>query len=116
MKVLYRIIALMVVVVVALFAISNYGVVTVSIWPVPYVLDLPLYAVVLAGVFIGFVAGSVLTWFSGHKWRREARAKARDAERLERELAALDERQASAEPEAPAATPAGRELAPAKFE
>jgi uncharacterized integral membrane protein len=56
-----------------LFAVSNREVVSVGLWPLPVTLELPLYIVVLGTLVIGFLAGQLVTWIGGWRWRREAR-------------------------------------------
>ncbi len=70
------------------FAVSNRESVTVTLWPLPVVLDAPLYLVVLLVLLIGFLVGQLVAWINGRHWRREARRRARRIEALERELAA----------------------------
>jgi uncharacterized integral membrane protein len=88
----------------ALFAISNREMVSLGLWPLPFLIDLPLYLLVLAALLLGFVIGEFAAWLSGWRWRREARRCARRVAALERELAAT---QAQLMPPAPA-MPAGQ--------
>ena len=37
------------------FSVSNRTPVTVEVWPLPFTWELPLFLVVLAGTFVGFV-------------------------------------------------------------
>ena len=69
-------------VVVPLFAISNLEPVELTIWPLPdeWALAVPVFAVALGGLFIGFVAGGIVAWFGAGR----ARARARSAERAVR--------------------------------
>jgi len=82
--------------VVVAFAIYNRGVVTVDFGPVPWRVDVPLYLLILATLFIGFMIGAIVIWLSQGRWRRRARARAREAEALGRELSAVKERLAEA--------------------
>ncbi|HTZ34653.1 MAG TPA: lipopolysaccharide assembly protein LapA domain-containing protein [Stellaceae bacterium] len=73
---------------VTLFAVSNRESVSLGLWPLPSVIDLPLYLVVLGGLVLGFVVGELAGWLGARRWRREARrARARIAA-LEGDLAA----------------------------
>jgi uncharacterized integral membrane protein len=71
-----------------IFAIDNRQVVTVSLWPLPIEASMGLYLVVLLTLLAGFLLGEIIAWMNGHRWRREARLKAKRIEELERELAA----------------------------
>jgi len=76
-----------------LFAVSNREVVSVGLWPLPVTVGLPLYIVVLGTLVIGFVAGQVVTWIAGWRWRREAR---RSRERIATLEAQIHHRDAEA--------------------
>jgi len=87
LRVLNTFLAVVVAVVVVLFAISNRAPVVVEVWPFPYQLQLGLYAVILLAVFIGFLAGLITAWLMGGKRRRELRALRREAKDLHASLA-----------------------------
>jgi uncharacterized integral membrane protein len=70
------------------FAVDNRQVVTVSLWPLPIEASMSLYLVVLLTLLLGFLLGELIAWMNGHRWRREARLKAKRIEELERALAA----------------------------
>ena len=71
-----------------IFAVDNRQVVTVSLWPLPIEASAGLYLVVLLTLLAGFLLGELIAWMNGHRWRREARQKAKRIEELERELGA----------------------------
>ncbi len=75
-------------VVLILFAVSNRETVSVGLWPLPALLDIPLYLVVLGTLLVGFVAGELAAWIGGWRWRREARRSRDRIAMLERELEA----------------------------
>lgn len=87
MRVLTTLLAVIVAVLVVLFAVSNRMPVVVEIWPFPYQLELGLYAVILLAVFVGFVAGVIAAWLAGGKRRRELRALRRETRDLQASLA-----------------------------
>lgn len=89
MRLLSWIIMVPVALVVISFAVSNRDVVTVGLWPVPFTLQAPLFAVVLLVGVAGVVVGAFIAWVSGRKARSRARANARRAETAERELSTL---------------------------
>jgi uncharacterized integral membrane protein len=66
-----------------LLAVANREWVTVSLNPLPFQVEGPLYAVLMVAGFVGVVAGGVAGWTASLKWRRVAR-------RQRRELAALE--------------------------
>jgi putative membrane protein len=88
MKLLFWIFVALVAVAVALFAVSNRAAVSLGLWPLPFVLDLPLYLVILAAWLIGLVVGALSVWIAGRHGRREGRRRGRRIAALERELAA----------------------------
>jgi uncharacterized integral membrane protein len=57
----------------ALFAVSNRESVSLGFWPLPFLVELPLYLLVLAALVFGFVFGEVAAWLAGWRWRREVR-------------------------------------------
>ena len=78
--------------VVAAFSVSNRGPVTVDLDPLPFRYDLPLYAVVLGAVAVGFFWGGLSAWVSAGKTRRLARKRRFQLESAERELGHLREK------------------------
>ncbi|MCG8690010.1 MAG: lipopolysaccharide assembly protein LapA domain-containing protein [Minwuiales bacterium] len=72
-----------------LLAVANRGPVTFSLDPLPLALELPLYAVILASVFIGLLIGAGAMWLRDGKVRRLARQRRREAAKLEDELRAM---------------------------
>jgi uncharacterized integral membrane protein len=81
-----------------MFAIPNRDAVTLHLLLVTGEIAVPLYLVVFAALFLGFLFGWIGCWFSQHKWRRRARVQAKRIEKLEEELGEL----AGAEPAKPA--------------
>lgn len=75
--------------VVIAFAIANRGPAEVSLDPLPFVFEAPLYLVAMGGLAAGFAVGAVAAWLAGHDIRRRLRVgKARIAS-LEGELSRL---------------------------
>jgi len=73
------------------FAIANRAPVPVSLDPLPFAFEAPLFLVAFAGGVLGFAIGATAVWLAGHKWRRLARRRAGRIEALEREVARLAE-------------------------
>ena len=63
-----------------LFAVSNRQQTEVQLWPLPYVIDLPIYIVGLAPLVIGFLIGALTMWYCGI--RRRIRRRIREKETL----------------------------------
>lgn len=110
MRVLNSFLAIVVAVLVVLFAISNRAPVVVEVWPFPYQLQLGLYAVILLAVFIGFLAGMITSWLMGGKRRREVRTLRREVKDLQASLVQVTLGRAN--PAAPTATPTATPTAP----
>jgi len=72
-----------------LFAAANPGDLTVELWPLPYVVTLPVYAAILGAAVFGFLAGALAVWPSLHRSRRLARREAKEIAALEEETARL---------------------------
>jgi uncharacterized integral membrane protein len=67
-------------------ALSNRQPVSLGFWPLPFLVDLPLYLLVLSLLLAGFVIGAAATWIAGRRMRRDLRRRRRRVEALEREL------------------------------
>ncbi len=98
MKLVHWLVTLPLALLLVVFAVSNRESVMVTLWPLPVVLDAPLYLVVLLILLIGFLIGQLVAWINGRHWRREARRRARRIESLERELAATQAHLPKAQP------------------
>jgi len=78
-------------------ALANRGMVTLTLLPAALAdlwgrnpsVDLPLFIVILLGIVAGLLIGFVWEWFREHKHRAEARNRAREAKKLEREVTRL---------------------------
>ena len=101
MKLLFWIFVALVATVLALFAVSNRAAVSLGLWPLPFILELPLYLAILAVLLIGFVAGALASWIAGRRGRREGRRRGRRIAALERELAATQAQLSGASENAP---------------
>ena len=74
---------------VIVFSVTNRGVIKVDFWPFGYLIELPVFAIVLTSLLIGFVLGGIVAWITGTSRRLRGRAAERDAAQLRRELAEL---------------------------
>jgi len=90
MKLVFWILVALVAAVLALFAVSNRLSVALGLWPLPFVIDLPLYLAILTALLIGFIGGVLTAWIAGRHRRRENRRRGRRIAALERELAARE--------------------------
>src|SRR5438445_10037760 len=70
------------------FAVSNRAIVSLELWPLPFLVDLPLYLLVLLLLLAGFLTGAATAWITGRRVRRELRRRRRRVEALEGELKA----------------------------
>ena len=106
MKAVYWTATLLAAVLLIPFALSNREHVSLGLWPLPFLVDLPLYLLVLLLLLAGFIIGAVATWIAGRHVRRELRRRRRRVEALERELGAarsqLEHRAVTAPSEVPA--------------
>jgi putative membrane protein len=80
-------------IVVVVFAINNRDPVTVSLWPQPWIAQLPLYLVVLGSLLVGFLVGAAIAWLSAGRRRHEARITAERLRGLSAELTRLKRQQ-----------------------
>jgi uncharacterized integral membrane protein len=75
-----------------LFAASNRETVDLTLWPLPFSLPAPVYAVALASIAVGVVWGGLIGWFAAVRARRRARLETRRADSLEADMALLRQR------------------------
>lgn len=97
MRLVYWLIAAPLLVAVPLFAISNLDNVKLSIWPLPFEVELPVFVIALIGLAVGFIAGGVVAWFSAGRARTRARAAERAVRSRDVEIEDLRRRVQTAE-------------------
>ncbi len=85
-KLLVRLVLLPVLLVAAVFALSNRETVELSLWPLPWAAQAPLFLLLLATLLLGVLIGAGLTWAAGWQHRSNAREHRRNNERLQRQL------------------------------
>ena len=95
MKFLARVLFLLFILAGVLVAVSNRQPVELALWPLPHLVVLPLYLLVIALLLVGVLAGLGLGWMSGRHHRRRAREASGEAARLAREVQRLREATAS---------------------
>lgn len=87
MKLLSWIISIPLLVIGVVFAVVNRQNVDVLIWPLGIELQAPLFLVILIALFVGFLIGGLLTWFSAQAARRRQKRRQNEQIRsLERQL------------------------------
>ncbi len=87
MRLLNTTLAVVVALLVVLFAVSNRQPISLELWPFPFQLSLGLYAVILLAVLVGFLAGLVGAWLMGATRRRDLRRARKQVRDLEQSLA-----------------------------
>ena len=88
MRLLFWLFVALIAAALALFAASNREAVSLALWPLPFVLELPLYLALLAALLIGFLFGAAAAWSARRGTRRELRRRRRRIVVHERELTA----------------------------
>jgi putative membrane protein len=83
------VIALPVLLLLVLFALSNTQPVRLGLWPTWYALEVPLSAAMLIGMAVAFLIGAMLVWFSELAQRRRARRAEQTARALEEQVQEL---------------------------
>jgi len=87
-RILYRAAVIAGALILVLFAVSNRETVSLTLWPLPFLVDLPVYLPLFLSLLLGFLIGACAAWIAGGRVRRELRRRRRRIEALERELAA----------------------------
>jgi len=85
-------IALPLLVLLVLFALSNRAPVRLGLWPTDYALELPLSLAVIGAMGVAFLAGGLLVWVSGLSQRRRARRAEETVRLLEAQVQELRNR------------------------
>jgi lipopolysaccharide assembly protein A len=86
-------IALPLLLLLVLFALSNRQTVRLGMWPTDYALELPVSLAVLGGMAVAFLAGGLLVWVSSLAQRRRARRAEQSVRLLEAQVQELKARQ-----------------------
>lgn len=86
------------------FAVANREKTVISLWPLPWDVTLPLFMILLLVLLVGLVAGGLIVWLGGHRYRATARQQTRSADQLRRQVA-----QMKATPPATASLPASNQ-------
>ncbi len=89
MKILSRALFLLFVLAGVLIAVSNTQPVQLALWPLPHIVVLPLYLLVVGLLLTGVLAGLGIGWWAARHHRRRVRETSSQAARLEREVARL---------------------------
>lgn len=101
MKILSRVLFLLFILIGVLVAVSNAQPVQLALWPLPHVVVMPVYLLVIAMLMLGVLAGLSMGWWVGRHHRRRARTAAGEAARLDREITRLKAAQATQQAAAP---------------
>jgi uncharacterized integral membrane protein len=91
-------IALPLLLLLVLFALSNTTPARLRFWPTDYTLELPLSLAILGGMAIAFLLGGVLVWLSGLAQRRRTRRAEHAVRLLEAQVQELKARLPQARP------------------
>lgn len=98
MKLLVRVLFILFVLVGVLIAVSNRQPVELALWPLPHLVVMPLYLLVIGVLLLGVLAGLGMGWWAGRHHRRRAREASGEAARLDREVQRLREATAAPTP------------------
>jgi uncharacterized integral membrane protein len=84
---------LILILILAVFALSNRQDVTLGFWPTDYTTQVPLAVAVLVGMAIAFVLGAGVVWVDHIKLGRRQRRAEASVRRLQAQLAQAEARQ-----------------------
>ena len=109
MKILSRALFLLFVLLGVLIAVSNTQLVQLTLWPLPHVVVMPVYLLVVGLLLLGVLVGLGMGWWAARHHRRRAREAGGEAARLDREIQRLRQA-ATVPPPASGGGPAPRDL------
>ena len=89
--------ALVFVLLLVLFALSNRQDVALGFWPTDYVAEVPLSVAILVGMALAFLVGASIVWVQTVGLRRRARRAEALVSRLQAQIATTELRQAPVE-------------------
>lgn len=89
MKLLVRVLFILFILIGVLIAVSNRQPVQLALWPLPHLVVMPVYLLVIGMLLAGVLAGLGMGWWAGRHHRRRAREASSEAARLEREVQRL---------------------------
>ena len=87
--------ALILILILALFALSNRQDVTLGYWPTDYTTQVPLAVAILVGMAVAFLFGAGIVWLDKLGLGRRARRAEAQVRRLQAQLADAETRPAS---------------------
>jgi len=90
MKIISGIFTLLLALIAAAIAIANRDAVAFRLDPLPYQIDLPLFVIVFAALFLGILIGALAMWLRDGKVRKRVREERRASTRLRNELKVID--------------------------
>lgn len=85
-----KLIGLPVAIIIVVFAVSNRQAVTLTFWPLPGDVTMPVYLLSGMVLLVGFALGGIISWIGGGQQRQRVRAAETKARSLGRELALID--------------------------
>ena len=86
--------ALILILILAIFALSNRQNVTIGYWPTDYTTQVPLAVAILVGMAVAFVLGAAIVWLNKLGLGRRARRAESQVRRLQAQLADAEAKKA----------------------
>lgn len=100
-------------IVVVLFAVVNRAPVALSLWPLPWEIEAPVFLFTLGAIVFGFLFGAVVAWVSGGATRHKLRTTQRELAEAQEMIGKLKRQQEQAAALPSAATRSTTALPPA---
>ncbi len=98
MAALRFIIGLVLTICIAMLAVLNRDMASFTWSPIHDSVTLPVYAIILASMAVGFIFGGVVVWLNHGKTRKERRKQKKNIKTLEKEVIRLKEKNNAAQP------------------
>ena len=104
MKLLVRALFILFILIGVLIAVSNRQPVQLALWPLPHLVVLPLYFLVIGVLLLGVLAGLGMGWWAGRHHRRRAREASPEAQAVRRLVSMVPSSIATVSPVVPSSS------------
>jgi len=67
-------------IIIIVFLVVNRGIVVIDLWPLPIILHIPIFLLIVIPLLVGIILGGTGSWLSGGRYRRNIKKKVYEIE------------------------------------